>query len=258
MLLQCRTDILPEPQQALWPQLKDVPQQYVLYGGTAIALRCGHRNSVDFGFFSTDQTDIDALTRQLPFIVNNPPSEKFLKINDGDSRHVFNHNHIDYFIEPIPGSVPYDPEKSIVKVTFANDKNLIAGAINSPDKALGNGIKIASPLDLLAAKILAMDRRSQERDFEDLAELIKRGTSLQKGFEAAFAISKLSPLGKDRIRYEVLKEDFKAKTIHSMLPNKPECAEIIREAAAKLDIGKVMKTRLKAEPVNFKQIGMGR
>lgn len=224
-------------------------------------MRFGHRNSVDFDFFSTDRSDIDSLTKKLSFIVNNPPLDEFLKFNDGESRHIFNHKHIDYYLEPLQGSKPFDPEnpeKTVVKVTFANDENLIADAINSPDKALGNGIKIASPLDLLAAKILAMDRRSQERDFVDVAELIKRGTSLQNWFEAAFAISRLSPLGKNRIRYGVLKEDFKSKTIHSMLPNNPECAEIIREAAAKLDIDKVMKTRLKAEPVNFKQISMGR
>ncbi len=81
---------------------------------------------------------------------------------------------------------------------------------------------------------------------------------MQKGFEAAFAISKLSPLGQNRIRYNDLKEDFKAKTLHSVLPNAPERVEIIREAAAKVDIDKMRKTRLKAAPVNFKQIGMGR
>lgn len=153
---------------------------------------------------------------------------------------------------------PFNPEDSIVKVTFANDKDLIAGAVNSPDKALGNGIKIASPLDLMAAKIFAMNDRSKKRDFLDLAELIKHGINLQKGFEAAFAISRLSPSGKYRINYSYLQEDLKAKTVHAILPDKPECVEIIREAAAKVDIDKVMKTRLKAQPVNFKQIGMGR
>lgn len=62
MLPQCKTDILPKSQQALWPQLKEVPNEYVLYGGTAIALRYGHRNSVDFDFFSTDQKNIKSLT----------------------------------------------------------------------------------------------------------------------------------------------------------------------------------------------------
>jgi predicted nucleotidyltransferase component of viral defense system len=184
-----------------------------------------------------------------------------MDFNDGQSRHVFTHKHIDYYLEPLQGSIPFDlldPQKTIVKVTFANDENLIAGAINSPDTAVGNGIKIASPLDLLAAKILAMDRRSQERDFIDVAELIKSGVDLQKGFEAAFAISKLSPLEQNRIQYGNLKEDFKAKTLHSVLPNAPERVEIIREAAAKVDIDKMQKILLKAVPTNFKQTGMGR
>ncbi|QQO57451.1 MAG: hypothetical protein N838_32975 [Thiohalocapsa sp. PB-PSB1] len=42
--------ILPASQLALWPTLAQVPKRLVLYGGTAIALRLGHRQSVDFGF----------------------------------------------------------------------------------------------------------------------------------------------------------------------------------------------------------------
>ena len=49
-----RLDILPAAQRKLWPELKPVQQQgFVLYGGTAIALRLGHRQSVDFDFFSS-------------------------------------------------------------------------------------------------------------------------------------------------------------------------------------------------------------
>jgi hypothetical protein len=55
---------------------------------------------------------------------------------------------------------PNLPEETIIKITFANNENLIAGAINSPDIILDNSIKIASPIDLLAAKILAMYERS--------------------------------------------------------------------------------------------------
>ncbi|WP_443747297.1 nucleotidyl transferase AbiEii/AbiGii toxin family protein [Asticcacaulis solisilvae] len=47
-----RTDILPEAQRQLRPYLAEVTRQgFVLYGGTAIALRLGHRVSVDFDFF---------------------------------------------------------------------------------------------------------------------------------------------------------------------------------------------------------------
>jgi predicted nucleotidyltransferase component of viral defense system len=233
-----------EPQKILWPQLKDIPTQYVLYGGTAIALRYGHRNSVDFDFFSTDRSDIDGLTKDLPFITNNFPSKLFLDLHGGLNRHFYNHKHIDYFLEPFRGLKIFDPnhpENTIVKVTFANNKNLIAGAINSPDIMLDNLIKIASPIDLLATKILAMYERSTKRDFIDLGEMLKNRLDLQIGFEATYAISKLSPKGRYRIRYEILKEDLKAKTIHSILPNNAEYAEIIRKAATKLDLDKVQK-----------------
>lgn len=47
-----RLDILPPPQRRLWPDLRAAPGLgYVLYGGTAIALRLGHRASIDFDFF---------------------------------------------------------------------------------------------------------------------------------------------------------------------------------------------------------------
>src|SRR5215469_2092722 len=37
-----KLDILPEPQRAIWTELKTTPEQFVLYGGTALALRLGH------------------------------------------------------------------------------------------------------------------------------------------------------------------------------------------------------------------------
>jgi hypothetical protein len=46
---------LPIAQQHLWQELRPARDLgFVLYGGTAIALRLGHRPSVDFDFF-TDQ-----------------------------------------------------------------------------------------------------------------------------------------------------------------------------------------------------------
>jgi hypothetical protein len=45
--------ILPESQRKLWTELNQVPSEFVLYGGTALALRLGHRISVDFDFFTS-------------------------------------------------------------------------------------------------------------------------------------------------------------------------------------------------------------
>ena len=40
--------ILPLPQLRLWSELDATPETFTLYGGSALALRFGHRSSVDF------------------------------------------------------------------------------------------------------------------------------------------------------------------------------------------------------------------
>jgi len=47
-----KPDILPPAQRRLWDTGLGVPRHFVLYGGTALALRLGHRQSVDCDFFS--------------------------------------------------------------------------------------------------------------------------------------------------------------------------------------------------------------
>jgi hypothetical protein len=42
-----RTDTLPEAQRRLWAELGATPTGFTLYGGTAIALRLGHRQSLN-------------------------------------------------------------------------------------------------------------------------------------------------------------------------------------------------------------------
>ncbi len=37
----------------MWQRLGDVPERFMPYGGTALALLLGHRRSMDFDFFST-------------------------------------------------------------------------------------------------------------------------------------------------------------------------------------------------------------
>ncbi|HLU97205.1 MAG TPA: nucleotidyl transferase AbiEii/AbiGii toxin family protein, partial [Thermobifida alba] len=61
-------NILPPPQQRLWPELAAVPPTFTLYGGTAIALRLGHRDSVDFDFFAAHDIDPRRLLTDLPFL----------------------------------------------------------------------------------------------------------------------------------------------------------------------------------------------
>src|SRR5690242_19618829 len=63
-----RLDVLPEAQRRLWPELRAVPDDFTLYGGTAIALQLGHRTSVYFDFFGRREMDVIALERGMPFL----------------------------------------------------------------------------------------------------------------------------------------------------------------------------------------------
>jgi hypothetical protein len=42
-LFNPKIEILPSAQRSLWGELKQTPRHFVLYGGTAMALRLGHR-----------------------------------------------------------------------------------------------------------------------------------------------------------------------------------------------------------------------
>ena len=63
-----RLDILPPPQRRLWGELAAVPAEFVLYGGTAIALHLGHRQSVNFDFFGNRPLDPTQLVPAIPFL----------------------------------------------------------------------------------------------------------------------------------------------------------------------------------------------
>ena len=64
-----RMDILPSVQQRVWPELRPAAALgLVLYGGTAIALRLGHRASVDFDFFTDQPLDKERLVTTFSFL----------------------------------------------------------------------------------------------------------------------------------------------------------------------------------------------
>jgi hypothetical protein len=64
-----RFEILPAAQRRIWPELSPATKLgYVLYGGTAIALRLGHRQSVDFDFFAARPVDQAKLRAAMPLL----------------------------------------------------------------------------------------------------------------------------------------------------------------------------------------------
>ena len=63
-----KLSILPVPQRRLWDELHAVPSEFVLYGGTALALHLGHRQSVDFDFFGNRPLDEALMAPAMPFL----------------------------------------------------------------------------------------------------------------------------------------------------------------------------------------------
>jgi predicted nucleotidyltransferase len=65
-----KSDVLPQAQREIWPQLAAVPKlSFVLYGGTAVALQLGHRQSLDFDLFCAEPLD-KARLANIAFVRN--------------------------------------------------------------------------------------------------------------------------------------------------------------------------------------------
>jgi hypothetical protein len=160
-------DILPPAQREIWPRLAPAPGlSLVLYGGTAIALQLGHRQSVDFDFFSSD------------------PLAK------GDLRVAFSLDEtcaiLQDTVETLVVSVPMP--SGPVRLSFFGKLGI--GRVAEPYQTTDGILLVASPQDLLATKLKAILDRAEAKDYRDIAELLRRALSLPFGlaaFRAMFA-----------------------------------------------------------------------
>jgi len=158
-------NILPAAQQRLWPDLKAAHGLgFVLYGGTAIALRCGHRQSIDFDFFSNEALYRESMKSVMPFlskatVLQDQANAFSVLVNYGDS------------------------EESQVKVSFSGALNL--GRVGTPEMTEDKVIQVASLDDLMATKVKVILQRAEAKDYTDIATMIKAVTSLPKGLASA-------------------------------------------------------------------------
>ena len=165
-------EVLPPAQRAFWDEhARSVPEGWVLYGGTAIALRYGHRSSVDFDFFSDRELDEDALRRTV------------LPLRDGAV--LARRSNTLTVAAPVGGGE--------VRLSFFGMIGF--GRVGEPDRMPGK-FPIASPLDLLATKLKVLLQRVEPRDYLDVEVLLRGGLSLNQGVSAALALfpDQLNPL----------------------------------------------------------------
>ncbi len=155
--------ILPEPQRQLWAELKYTPNTFVLYGGTALALRLGHRQSDDFDFFSNMPFHPNSLRNSVPYLKH----AEMIQFQDNTLTAIVDRN-------------------GPVKLSFFGSLGI--KRVQDPDIVKENGVQVASMLDLLASKLKTVQLRAQAKDYQDVLGTLDAGLSLAEGLAAAAAI----------------------------------------------------------------------
>lgn len=139
----------------------------VLYGGTAIALRLGHRASVDFDFFTDKPLCKEVLQAALPFIagavvLQDQPDTLTVVVSEGEA------------------------QAGHVKLSFFGGIGF--GRVGEPEATEDGVVRVASLADLMATKSKVILQRVEARDYQDIAAMIRAGISLSTGLAAARAL----------------------------------------------------------------------
>ena len=129
----------------LWQSMGPLPCGFRLYGGTALALYLNHRESVDFDFFTTEpDIDWDAIAA-VPWLAGAP-----LRGRGGSAGAL------------APG------DARDIRVSFLYSRK-IGPPPMQPPRIAANGVAVASPLDLVRAKLEVVCDRGVAKDYADLA-----------------------------------------------------------------------------------------
>ena len=154
-------DVLPETQKETWPTLGwTTTNLFVLYGGTAIALRCGHRASIDFDFFTDQPLNQSTILQELQ-----------------KSKFAFR------VVQDEKNSLTVVTEPGDVRLSFFG--GLEMGRVGVPELTEDGVVLVASSLDLLGTKLKVIMQRAESKDYSDIAQLLGAGQSLIQGLGAA-------------------------------------------------------------------------
>jgi hypothetical protein len=158
-----RLDILPPAQRSLWDELIGVPPSFTLYGGTAIALYLGHRQSIDFDLFAFENFDPLRLYDEIPFL------------------------HRSEILQSSPNTLTCLVDRGApVQVSFFGFPR--AGQVRAPATAAGNNLKLASLVDLAGMKAATVQRRAEAKDYIDIGALLRAGVDLPTALASARSI----------------------------------------------------------------------
>lgn len=166
-----KLDSLPQQQRQFWPELATTPNNFTLYGGTALALRLGHRASVDFDFFSNASFDPERLAEQVPYLRE---SER---------------------IQVAPETLTCRVDRGgPVLVSFFGKLGL--GQVAAPDQARDTLLRVASLLDLAGTKAAVVQKRADVKDYLDVYAILNEGVDLPTILAAGIVVygTRFNPL----------------------------------------------------------------
>jgi hypothetical protein len=158
---QPHLDILPPSQRILWDELHQTPAHFTLYGGTALALRLGHRQSVDFDFFTHEPIEPRAVIETIPYL-------------RGAQERSVAKNTLTCMVDLGAGRV---------KMQFFG--GLTLGIVEPRQQAEGGGFWVASLIDIAACKMRVLPERAEQKDYLDIDALLKHGIELPTMLAAA-------------------------------------------------------------------------
>ena len=134
----------------LWAELSAVPEDFVLYGGTALAMHLGHRQSADFDFFARRNLSLHALETGIAFLAGATIIQRET-------------NTLTVIVE----------RDGPVKVSFFGLPEL--GRLEPPLLVKANGLQIASLLDLAGTKASVVQARAEAKDYIDMDAMMRLG-----------------------------------------------------------------------------------
>lgn len=135
----------------------------MLYGGTALALQLGHRNSVDFDFFSAQPVNPRQLYETLDFLAKGRITQ--------EERNTL--------------TVRADTEDGPVSVSFFGGLEL--RCVDLPAR-IPPGVSLAGARDIFGCKCATIQQRDSLKDLQDICALLRHGLSLAEGLGCARAI----------------------------------------------------------------------
>ena len=150
----------------MWNELRPLKDLgWVLYGGTAIALRLGHRASVDFDFFNDGVLHRAALNSACSLLAS-----ALVLQERSDTLTLLVSAHT----------------AAAVKISFF--AGIGFGRTGTPQLTEDGVAVVASSDDLLAHKLKVLLQRVETKDYVDIAALIRAGVKLDRALASARAM----------------------------------------------------------------------